>query len=211
MTEPAVALTDFALSIECFLFAFLLSRQTVKERHLYVALFVCLGLAPLCGGLVHGFFLDETLLISRVLWRGTIVIIGAVAMCCWWVGALLTLRGVARQAVMFASGIGFLIYAPYVSLGTPDFSLAVLCYLPSTIFLFVALLLRYLRTKERFLLMGIEGLFLTFVAAAIQQARLSIDPDFLNYNALYHLVQGVALGLLFVAFQKLLRTPSPSV
>jgi hypothetical protein len=39
---------------------------------------------------------------------------------------------------------------------------------------------------------------LTFVAAGIQQAKVTLHPDFLTYNTLYHLVQLAGLWLIFL-------------
>ena len=44
---------------------------------------------------------------------------------------------------------------------------------------------------------GAWGLGLTFVAAAVQQARVGLHPRYFNHNALYHLIQGAGLFLVF--------------
>jgi hypothetical protein len=40
---------------------------------------------------------------------------------------------------------------------------------------------------------------LTLVAAAVQQARIALHPTYFNHNALYHLLQAIALFLIFRA------------
>ena len=44
---------------------------------------------------------------------------------------------------------------------------------------------------------GAWGLGLTFVAAAVQQGRVGLHPRYFNHNALYHLIQGAGLFLVF--------------
>jgi hypothetical protein len=46
-----------------------------------------------------------------------------------------------------------------------------------------------------------------FVAAGIQQGGIGLHPVYFNHNALYHLVQGIALALIFLAARGLLREP----
>jgi hypothetical protein len=48
------------------------------------------------------------------------------------------------------------------------------------------------------------GLALTFVAAAVQQAHVTVHPR-LGHNALYHLIQGIALALVFTCARWIAR------
>jgi hypothetical protein len=41
------------------------------------------------------------------------------------------------------------------------------------------------------------SLGLTFVAAAVQQARVALHPRYFDHNALYHLIQAAGLYLVF--------------
>ncbi len=71
--EADVALTDFALFLECFIFALLLLRAKNKSlRYLFITFFVCTGIAALLGGLTHGFFYVKGSLGHSILWRGTL-------------------------------------------------------------------------------------------------------------------------------------------
>src|SRR2546428_2799167 len=81
MTEPDVALTDYALALECTVFAYLLQR---KEHALF---FASAAVASLAGGTVHGFFLDARTLGNAVLWRITLIAIGVTAASAWAIGA----------------------------------------------------------------------------------------------------------------------------
>lgn len=59
----------------------------------------------------------------------------------------------------------------------------------------------YARERERHVLVAVLGLPLTFVAAAVQQAGVALHPTYFDHNALYHLVQAVALWLFFLGFR----------
>jgi len=41
------------------------------------------------------------------------------------------------------------------------------------------------------------GIPLTFVAATVQQRRLAVHLPYLSHNALYHVIQGLALLMIF--------------
>ena len=57
----------------------------------------------------------------------------------------------------------------------------------------LAFVLEWRRSGVAALGWGIIGLVLTFVAAGVQQAALGVHPRYFDHNALYHLIQGLAL------------------
>jgi hypothetical protein len=65
------------------------------------------------------------------------------------------------------------------------------------LFLIVAFFARYQSNAVTPLAQGLAGLLLTLVAAGVQQARLAVHPTYFNHNALYHLLQAIALFLIF--------------
>ena len=71
MTEPDVTLTDYALFVECALFAWLVARVGVRSsalRRWVVVFFGSTALAAVFGGTLHGFFAGETSGVGRGLW-----------------------------------------------------------------------------------------------------------------------------------------------
>src|SRR5258706_7385959 len=89
LIEPDVALTDYFLAIECFLFAFLLRGQqtTLFPQRTWISVcFFALGLASLFGGTVHGFFVDEGSIGYRIFWPLTMISIGFTACSALMVG-----------------------------------------------------------------------------------------------------------------------------
>ena len=168
MTEPDVALTDYALAIECALFAYLVRG---RENAFF---FGSAAVASLAGGTVHGFFLDASTLGNAVLWRITI-----------------------------AAAAAFATYCVFTLFVTQQFRAAVVFYLPAVVFLLVALSVAYAHARERGILVAIAGLGLMFIAAAVQQARIALHATYFNHNALYHLIQAMALWLLFLGLRRL--------
>jgi hypothetical protein len=197
MTEPDVALTDYALAIECSLFAYLVHRRA------HALFFGSAAAASLAGGTVHGFFFDARTLGNAVLWRVTLIAIGVTAASAWAIGArVLCSPPVARRITVVAAGalVGYSVLTLFI---TQDFRAAVVFYLPAAVFLLIVLSVAYARAQERRILVAIAGLALMFIAAGVQQARIALHPTYFDHNALYHLLQAVALWLLFLGLRRL--------
>lgn len=199
MLEPAVTLTDYGLTIECWLFAALIARTPSggAMRSWWMAFFALIGAASLLGGTVHGFFPDESALVYRLLWDANLVAIGGTAVAVWNLGALLSDSArLKRYLPPLATG-ALLGYTAVVVFVSDEFLVAIAMYLPATIFLTVAMVMAHRREPARGWATGIVGLGLTFIAAAVQQLRLAAHPVYFDHNALYHAIQAVALYLIY--------------
>jgi hypothetical protein len=206
MLEPAVTLTDYALTVESLVFAFLLHGRpgpSVWARNLFLALALSSGL----GGTYHGFCGDLETMGGQLTWRLTLVAIGVVALACWQLSATFysTKFGPWIERL---SLVVFLGYGMYVTVFSQDFRVAILNYLPPVFFLLFTLIRAYVQTHQRFHWWSIAGLILTFIAAGIQQTKVALSPAF-DHNAIYHLVQAVALALIFVGLRRYLLHESP--
>lgn len=200
MTEPDVTLTDFALALECAIFALLVARTSSPPmRRWWVVFFGGIAISALCGGLVHGYFSDESTTEWALAWRTTLLAIGVTSMATWSLGAYLQQGDRLGAAVRRAAVWIFAVYAIIVLTVSTSFFVAVLMYLPATLFMLVAIVDAYRRSPTRAEAYGIAGLVLTLIAAAIQQFRIPIHPLYFNHNALYHAVQAIALLLIFLA------------
>jgi len=200
MTEPDVALTDYGLAIESAVFAFLIYRRGIRGQPLrtwFMVFFGSISLASLAGGTVHGFFNDEQAAVYAILWPATLIAIGLTALAAWTIGACLLFSPKIVRWITAAALVEFAGYSACVLLLTDEFWIAVAIYVPAAVFLLIALVGKYRRAQDREIVIGIAGLFLTFVAAAVQQAEIPLHPAYFNHNAFYHLIQGVALFMLF--------------
>jgi len=201
VTQPDVTLTDYALTIECATFSVLASRWPTTRLALQRAcalLFAMVALTSLIGGTVHGFFVDDSTRANAVLWTATLFAVGLTSVAMWTTGAHMLLD-VPRARVVGRAALALLpIYVLIVLFVSSSFLVGIATYLPATVFLLVAFALTYRRTHNRALTLGIAGLALTFVAAAVQQLHVAIHPVYFNHNALYHVIQGAALFLVFL-------------
>lgn len=199
MSEPDVTLTDYALAVECAVFCVLVLRWRTPHlllRRWWAVFFASVGLAALIGGTVHGFVTDDAGRAGQALWIATLLTLGVTSVAAWMIGSHLLSTGewLRRAAVAL-----FLVYTVVVLFVKREFVVAIAMYLPATVFMLVVLIIVYRRTPDRGLAIGIGGLTLTFVAAAVQQTAISIHPVYFNHNALYHVIQFAALWMLFVA------------
>lgn len=209
MTEPDVTLTDYALAIECLIFAAILHRnksRNVKLGRWFTLLFASICAASLFGGTVHGFFPEVDSLGHDILWPASLLTIGLTALAAWTIGAELLFSD--RISRLFAAGafVEFLAYAFVVLLLTARFRIALLNYLPAALFLLFAFSALYRREKNGSFLVAACGLVLTFVAALFQQFELGIHRVYFNHNAVYHVIQAVALLLIFLGGRRLIAT-----
>lgn len=208
MTEPDVALTDFLLTAQCGVFAYSLSRiQSHRPRlqRLCVWFFAVVGLASLIGGTVHGYYHEESSWEFQILWRLGLVVLGTGSYFSWLIGAELLLQGSGQKYIGQCALACLLLYSTFVLFWDQHFMFAILNYLPATFFLLLAFLLQIRTGDKRSALFGSSSVLTTLVAAAIQQLQIALHPTYFNHNALYHLLQAVALALLLVAFRGLIR------
>jgi hypothetical protein len=216
MTEPDVTLTDYGLAIECIVFTYLLyyhkgDRQ--QPLRIWSSLFFgSLGMAAFTGGTVHGFFLDTRTTGHAILWPLTLLAIGATALAAWSIGAWLLFSKAVAHWISTLATVGFIGYSVIVLSVTQAFWIAVINYLPAAFFLLIAFSLMYKRFRAKPLLIGLMGLVLTFVAAGVQQGKVVLHPVYFNHNALYHLIQAVALFMIFWSTRWFLTSnPTPEV
>jgi len=194
LAEPDVALTDLGLALESGAFAVILDRTRPVGRH-FTLFFAATATASVLGGAVHGFFPDPASPASHALWRAALLAIGVAALGACAAAAHLGLReGVARRVVRIAT-LELAVYAAIVLSGDRPFAVAVCEYLPAALFLLAVLIARFARRREGAVLVGAAGLGLTFVASGLQQAGVGLHPRWFNHNALYHLLEGIALAI----------------
>jgi hypothetical protein len=94
-------------------------------------------------------------------------------------------------------------YAGVVLWISQSYAVAVAHYVPAAAFLLLALVVAYRRCGGAHLLAGMAGVALSFLAAMVQQSETGALG--LSHNAVYHIVQAVALLLIFVAALGLVR------
>lgn len=198
MTEPAVTLTDYGLTLLCAALAWL-ARSHVRAdlRPWAMGLFGGSGAAALFGGTVHGFFGDAATLGYRILWPATILTVGATGLAAWGLGARIDGQPASTRWITRIAGLAYVGYVAVVLAGWQAFAVAVAFYLPAVIYLTVRFAQAYRRRPTPSRRRALVGFGLTFAAAAIQQLQIPVHPVWFDHNALYHVVQAAAFILLY--------------
>ncbi|HUF13368.1 MAG TPA: hypothetical protein VMN78_09730 [Longimicrobiales bacterium] len=210
MTDPDVTLTDYAIALECAVFCVLAMRWAEARpgvRRWWLTMFASIAAGALFGGTVHGFFLDPDTAGYAILWPATLLALGVTSTAMWFIGARLQLREPVATWVRRAAVAQLLAYAAIVLFVDRRFVVAIATYLPATVFLIVVMTLAYRRARSRPAACAVVGLALTFVAAAVQQLGIAIHPVYFDHNALYHVIQGVALLLIFLGARWTVSAP----
>jgi hypothetical protein len=202
MTQMDVSLTDYGLAAECVWFACLMARIRTTTSSLpagFMLFFFSIAVAAAAGGTVHGFFLDESSLGYRILWPFTLIVMGITALSGVHIATALQFsRSTAVNINRVALAV-FIAYFAIVLFIRRDFLIAILDYLPALVFVGGAFLLSHRRQKKPAFLIGFLGVCTMLFAAAAQQAKLGIDPRYFDHNALYHVLQAIALFMVFLA------------
>ena len=86
--------------------------------------FASVSAASLCGGLVHGFFLDEQSLGAKILWPMTLLATGVTALSLWAIGAKLLFSSRNARGVIAAATLEFACFAYMILFQTDAFWLA---------------------------------------------------------------------------------------
>ncbi|HYD18575.1 MAG TPA: hypothetical protein VEF76_08865 [Patescibacteria group bacterium] len=205
MLEPAVTLTDFIVAFECAAVAWCLRTAPAGQmRTAFFLMFGGIGVGALAGGLVHGFFPEgET---QQNLWLVVLASLGVMALAGWSIGALLLLRPKWAAVAQRAALAELVFYCWYISREDTPFSAALLNYLPATMFMLVGYIVFYRRQPAPPVLLGIAGLLLTFLGALLQSLKIGIHPTYFDHNALFHVVQFIAIYLIFLSAKHFLRS-----
>ena len=207
LLESDVTLTNFVLAIECFVFSVVLAMNNqwgLPFQIAFVFFFSANCIASLSGGLAHGFYPDQNQGAGRFLWHISLLTLGASTIAIWKISAQLLFGPDISNYIMLVASGAFLVYASILLLRSPSFSWAVLFYLPSVFFMLAAFTISYSSTGQQEMLYGLAGTILTLVAALIQQTKTRLHQRYFSHNAFYHLVQAVALFMIFLAAQTMI-------
>jgi hypothetical protein len=202
MLEPDVTLTDYVLSVECMVCGALLGRTPTDGKWLRTAgicFFIFFGLSAATGGTVHGFCPEVQSPTCQFLWRLTLEGIGLAAFAAWILGAGFLATGRTGHWLAFAALPQIAVYNVLLFLVTWEFWVVFTIYLPAALLLLAGFC--RVGRERRFAQVGAVGSVLSFVSSFLQFLKIGIDPVYFNHNALAHVVQGIALALMFLGIR----------
>jgi hypothetical protein len=208
--DPDVAGTDAALALLSAGLGWRLWVDAAGRRlpRAGAVLLGALASAAGWGAIFHAFFPAGTATPSGSLaWKPvalSIVMAGAI-MLDLGVGLLLPrLSGTLRGLVVLLYAAAF---AAVVMLLDDSFASIVRFYVPTLILLLLAAARQAARSQSVGWRLILSGLLLSAAAAGLQQARVALHPVYFDHNAVYHLVQTIAVVFLYLGWR---RAPDPA-
>jgi hypothetical protein len=205
MLEPDVALTDFALAVQCAVFAALLLRRTGERRGVaraFAGLFAALGAAAAFGGIWHAVFSGGATSgdgSGAGLWLAAMASLALAAAALWGIAAVLAPPG-RWPALLRALALGqFAVQILVSAFVTDAFAVGALGMGPALIVLIGLYVRQALAAPGLRLGLGLAGLFLAAGAGLVLLFGVGLHPVWGTPNAVYHALQFVAFWLVFLS------------
>jgi uncharacterized protein DUF6962 len=168
-----------------------------------------LASAALWGAVFHAIFPAGTAtLLGFLAWVPVALSIVVAACAMLELGLRLLLPRIqsgVRRTILATYAMSF---AVVVLLVHESYSSIVYFYTPALVLLLIAAAHQAIRSRDAGWTLVTTGLLLSAVAAVLQQAKVSVHPVYLDYNALYHVVQGIALVFLYLGCRRAPLPPS---
>jgi len=198
ISEPMTLVTDYLLAGVAAWLAVLLLRnsESHNSRKCWAIAFAALALGAFLGGTWHGFVQNA------LLWKATVLAVGAASFGMVAGSASATLSGAARRLVLRLALVKLLVYCAWMML-RDDFIFVII----DSGVAFAAVAAFHLWKWNGFLLGGVA---LSVAAALVQASGLALHAHF-NHNDLYHVIQIAAVVLLYRGARRLsdARAPTP--
>ncbi len=203
--DPDVVLTDLGLVVLAAYLGWRLWTASAPGSlpRTGVVIMGGLGSAALWGALFHAFFPERTATRAGfIAWMPVAFSILLVAAVLLELGLrILAPRfpALARRALvaMYAA-----VFLAVVTLVDESFSSIVRFYGPAVLLFLAAALQRAIRSRDAGWSLISASFVVSVVAALLQLARVALHPEYFDHNAVYHVVQGIALLLLYLGFRR---------
>jgi len=210
ISEPATLITDYLLALFTAWLARRLARaardaewsalvETARAQRWWSVAFMASAVAGAAGGTVHGFQHAMARPLADLLWIATLesLVVAAFAVVSAAIAQLGWSRGVTFAAT-FAAAAAFGFYGLWV-IKNPVFLAAIAAY--GAAFAVLLAIRFYKKPMDHAGRLLLAGVGLSLVAAGVQQSGWSIHRYF-NHNDLYHVIQAVAVWLLYRAARR---------
>lgn len=190
ISEPMTLATDYLLAgVAAWLCFWLFKKNdSQKSRTFWALAFAALAAAAFLGGTWHGFVQSD------LLWKATVLTVGAASFGMVTGSALAALAGAARNSLVWLAGGKFVLYAGWM-LWHDEFIYVVI---DSGIAFAVVAALHLWRFNPWIL----AGIGVSVAGALVQASGFTLHRHF-NHNDLYHVIQIAAVLLLYRGARRL--------
>jgi hypothetical protein len=200
--DPDVVFTDLALALLGGYFGWRLWRTAGRPLTRAGAVLMCgLASAAFFGAIFHAFFPEDTATTQGfIAWIPVSLSIVIAAAAMLDLALSLLLPGVQPNAQRSLVGVYAAVFAAVVLLVDESFGSIVRFYVPALLLFLLAAGREALRGRPGWSAIA-AGLVISVGAALLQQARVAVDPNYFDHNAVYHVFQAVALVVLYIGFR----------
>lgn len=162
-----------------------------------------LASAAFWGALFHAFFPDDTTTTAGFLaWVPVSLSIMVVASVLLALGLRLLVPLMSDRVRRLLTGAYAAAFTAVVLFVDQSYGTIVRFYAPTLILFLVASLWHASRGGGWPWWLLAVGVVISILAAVLQQMRISLHPTYFDHNAVYHVLQGIALVLLYVGFRR---------
>ena len=209
--DPDVVFTDLGLALLAGYLAWRLwmTKPPATLRRAGGVLMGALAGAAFWGAIFHAFFPGDTATTPGfIAWMPVAlsIVAAASAMLELSLGILLPrLTPGTRRAIVAVYAV---VFAAVVVLVDESFTSIVRFYVPALLLLLIGASLEAARSRDTGWSLVTAGLFLSAGAALLQQLGVSVHPDYFDHNAVYPVVQAIALVFLYLGFRGIPASPA---
>jgi hypothetical protein len=200
--DIVVGLTDLLLSAEALVLGCLLLSHASKVRSYVVALFYLLGASSFLGAIFHLFFpLKVATESGWIVWLLVAGSIGLTAILLWCLTAFLTFGKHGLRVATLLSPLYFVVFMFEIAAVDYHYGTIILFYAPAVVAFGAVALCKAIKKKAGWSTVFV-GVALSAIAAVVQSSTLSLA--LFDHNTLYHILQAVALYVLYKGFCKII-------
>jgi hypothetical protein len=208
--DPDVVFTDLGVAVLGAWFAWRLASASGPGTlgKAGALLMAARASAAFWGALFHAFFPHNTATLPGfIAWIPVSLSIVVAAATLLELGLRVLAPGLRQAVRRWIVAAYAAVFALAVLLVDESFTTIVRFYVPALLLFLAAATARVARGGAGWPPIAL-GLTLSAIAAVLQQLRIALHPVYFDHNAVYHVVQAVALVLLYLGFRRV--DPSPA-
>ncbi|RMG30930.1 MAG: hypothetical protein D6732_15630 [Methanobacteriota archaeon] len=194
ITEPVTTITDYMITIEAIFLMILLGDLDLGGSAMWIkGYFILLGLGALLGGTAHGFKEYATQKMELLVWRGSLVVLGATSFCLVVGLSYVFVENIAPW-VQLVFGIAFIPYLWRVKVNG-EFIDAIMYYGVATLVSITITVFAIISGNSGASLI-LTGFLVLILGTFIQMKKIGIHKHF-NHNDIFHVFTMVAIWFIY--------------
>ncbi len=194
ITEPVTTLTDYMITFEAFFLISILSNQGLGKAYGWITgYFILLGVGALLGGTSHGFKEYATPRAEAVIWKGSLVVLGATSFCLVVGLSILFIEPMASW-ILWIFGLAFIPYLWRIR-NNGEFMDAIMYYGSATLVSIAIVMFGAIKGKNGAGII-LVGFVVIILGTIIQMKKIGLHKHF-NHNDIFHVFTMIAIYLIF--------------